>query len=57
LGADFWKVSFDIFYEFGLANLANLDDSKLSSSSLAGGTFENDKAHNYSIGFTARYNF
>lgn len=57
LGADFWKVSFDLFYEFGLANLANFDDSKLSSSALAGGTFENDKAHNYSIGFTARYNF
>jgi len=57
LGIDLWKVSFDVSYDFGLANLANFDDSKLSSTTLAGGTFENDKAHNYSIGFTARYKF
>ncbi len=57
LGIDLWKVSFDVFYDFGLANLANFDDSKLSSTAVAGGTFENDKVHSYSIGLTARYKF
>ena len=57
LGIDFWKVSFDVYYDFGLANLANFDDSKLSSTAVGGGTFENDKVHSYSIGLTARYKF
>jgi hypothetical protein len=57
LGAKLWKVSFDIFYDLGLMNIANYDDSKFSSSDLATGTFENDKAHTYTLGFTARYNF
>lgn len=57
IGAKLWKVSFDIFYDFGLMNVANYDDSKFSSSDLTTGTFENDKAHTYTLGFTARYNF
>lgn len=57
LGIELWKISFDVSYDFGLANLANFDDSKLSASALAAGTFENDKVHSYSIGITARYKF
>lgn len=57
LGVDFWEVSFDLFYDFGLNNIANFEDSKLSPSALSGGTFENDKVFNYSMGITARYKF